>query len=115
MDVLIPRQWTPRALAKASEAPVGARGKLRGSHIDDLVALGKLVLLCDFCNPKWNPRANHYEKYQPVPVAGNCDACGDHVWTGTAFTPEFRHDEVIFETPIAARRRRGRWSRSYNG
>ena len=110
IQVLVPRQYTAKDLAKAAEAPVGARGKLKGSHIDDLVALGKLVLLCDFCDPKFNPRSNRYERYMKIPVAGLCDACGDHVWTGKAFIPQFNHDDVVYETPVQATRRRGRWA-----
>ena len=107
MEVLIKRVHSAEKLARAD---VGARGKLRGSHIDDLVALGKLVLLCEFCRPKFNAPANHYERYLDRPVAGNCDACSDHGWTHSAFTPEFRHDAVAWE-PYGVTRRRGRWAK----
>ena len=109
LEILVPKKLTAQQWAKEQEAPVGAKGKLRGSHIDDLVALRKLVLLCDFCDPKFNPKSNQYERYMKIPVAGRCDACGDHVWTGKAFIPQFHHDDVAYETPIQ-QRRRGRWA-----
>ena len=112
LTVIVPRVYTQQQIAESYAVKGRPKGRTPSSHVDDMVALRKLVLLCDFCRPKWNPRKDHYELYQKIPVAGNCDACGDHVWTGTAFIPEINHDALIYESPIAARRRRGRWSRN---
>ena len=59
-------------------------GQLRrrtiGGMLADMAALGKAILLCSGCLPKWNARTYHYETRRLSPshdfVVSKCDACG---------------------------------------
>ena len=76
------RSWTGRNLLKASEAPGKPARRLAGGWVSDLAALGKAILLCDFCAHKFDPRKYGYERKQAVPghafVMGRCDGCRGH-------------------------------------
>ena len=106
MDVLVKREWTPRDLADATAAPVGPKRKLAGTHIDDLVALNKLILICEYCTHKFAPKARNYEFWGPS--RGLCDGCGGHTLHGRAFISETFHTQsgIYRSTPP----RRGRWA-----
>ena len=89
-------------------APVGPRGKLAGSHVSDLTDQAALVLFCEFCNPKFNPKKNRYEIWRrETYVRGLCDGCGQLTLHGSAFIHQATHDLVgDWESRPA---RRGRW------
>ena len=85
------------------------------SWIADLVDTRKLILLCTFCRPNFNPRKHNYRKfYIPDPSGitsgyqheGMCDACKQQTGiTGTAFI----HEEIYALTcidPVTQRRER---------
>jgi len=93
---------------EVAAAPVGPRGKTAGSHIDDHVQLFKMIVLCEFCNPKFNPRKNHYEVWRhETYVRGLCDGCGQLTLHGTGFIHQSTHDLVgEWENRPS---RRGRW------
>ncbi len=66
---------------KAAKGQRGAPAKrLPGGWIGDLVALGKAVVLCDWCRRKFDFRKAGYERRQLWPgqrfVMGDCDGCG---------------------------------------
>lgn len=112
IQVLVPKSYSAKDLAKAQEAPVGPRKQLRGTHITDLVGALKSVILCDLCAMKFNPKKNHYVSYpdpeRPQPVWGTCDACRE-TGLSRSFIPE------VFDQAVTYRRRiRGRWGSSYN-
>lgn len=55
-------------------------GTSHGSHISDLVALEKSILLCSFCQPKFEPAKHGYTMAVRPPFHNgawsDCDACG---------------------------------------
>lgn len=61
------------------EAPGRPDGRLAGGWVDDLCALGKAVLLCDFCTRKFDARRHGYERRKVIAghphVFGECDGC----------------------------------------
>ena len=50
------------------------KGRTAGSWVHDLCALEKVVTLCDFCKPKFNPGRLGYIKEKEYPVVqATCD------------------------------------------
>ena len=81
LDFLIPRKWTAKQIVWARMKAAEFRRNSYTSdcaHINDLVALGKAVVLCDSHTSKFSARWARYERH-PDPnlhrVTGNCDAC----------------------------------------
>ena len=74
---------------------IGQRGApkrmLAGSWISDLAALGKAIVLCDWCKRKFNPKSVGYVAKALWPgqnfVMGDCDGCGRQC-QGTLHVPE---------------------------
>ena len=64
---------------KAVKAPRRPSRKLAGSHIHDLVGLGKALLLCKKCQTKFNAAINGYEMMRETTgfdyCFGRCDDC----------------------------------------
>ena len=93
-------------------APVGPRsGQLAGSHIADYTALAKMLVFCEFCVGKFNPRKNHYETWRrETYVRGLCDGCAQMTLHGRGFIHQSTHDLVgeWENRPLATRN--GRWS-----
>ena len=60
---------------------IGRRqGQTSGTHLDNLAQLGKCIVLCMMCEPKFNRRVYAYERAADLPVVrGECDGCGEHV------------------------------------
>ena len=110
-QVLVPKVWTKAQLVDAQAAPVGpARAQLAGSHILDLAAVGKAILLCDFCNPKFVPKGVGYVKWWGHgPVTGQCDGCRQFSVYAHAFIPEQLKAQVGEFT--TGKRPRGRWAK----
>lgn len=81
---------------------------IAGSWIDDLVQLGKMVMLCPMCKGKFNPKRHQYIKWSRTWLAvAKCDGCnanGPHV---TAYIPEANYEAI---SPDWHRPTRGRWS-----
>ena len=89
----------------------GPRGKLAGSHVSDLTEQSALVVFCEFCNPKFNPRKNRYETWRrETYVHGLCDGCGQYTLHGRAFIHQSTHDLVGEWENRPLSTRRGRWS-----
>ena len=81
MDILVRQSYTPTQVevAKVRAAEFRRNRYTSGSaHLDDMIALGKAVILCDQHARKFKPRAARYQPH-PAPnlrrVQGNCDVC----------------------------------------
>src|SRR3990167_6376204 len=81
MDILVRQNYSPQQVAQADlrRAEFRRNRYTSGSaHLDDLIALGKAVVLCDSHVLKFKPRAAHYELHPAKNmrrVQGNCDVC----------------------------------------
>ncbi len=81
MDLLLRKDFSAGEIRKAELA----RDEFRrnrftsgASHLDDLVTLGKAVLLCDSHARKFSAKTSHYERHPAQNlrrVIGNCDVC----------------------------------------
>ena len=93
LDFLIRRKWSPqeisRARAKATEFRRN-RYTSGSAQLDDMIALGKAIVLCDSHARKFKPRAARYELHPAQNmrrVQGNCDVC-KMFGMATLFLPE---------------------------
>lgn len=54
-------------------------GRLGGGYLADLATLNKAIMLCESCQPKWNPAVYNYERrdvFRGQRIAlGRCDGC----------------------------------------
>lgn len=108
---LIRREWTKADRLQAQEAPGRPWRRPPGGWIGDFVGLGRALVLCDFCAPKFNPRRNGYEVWRKhLRANGRCDGCNTLAYRPagamTMFIPEALHDAVGEYT----RPRRGRFA-----
>jgi len=81
VDFLIPQHYTPEEIKRAELKKDEFRRNRYTSgsaNLDDMIALGKAVILCDTHARKFRPLAAHYRAH-PDPhlkrVTGNCDVC----------------------------------------
>jgi hypothetical protein len=111
-QVLVPRDYTRPEMAQAASARVGpGPGRLAGTHVLDLCAVGAMVLLCDSCNPKFVPKGVAYVRWWPQqPLRGRCDGCAQESHYAHGFLPETLHGAV--GSASLGRRTRGRAARS---
>lgn len=110
VTVLVPRPYSRAEIARSYEAPGRPWQRVAGGWIADNVGAQKAILLCDFCAPKFNPRANGYEvlwRHLP-PSRGDCLGCKTFTVHGRLYIPQSLHDAVATD---AHPRRRGRWGR----
>lgn len=108
-QVLVPQVWSKRDVAESYLAPVGpSSGSLAGSHILDLAAQGKMILLCDFCKPKFVPKGVGYVRWWDAPLMGFCDGCRQTSRYAHGFIPEPLHSQVG-AYGVGKRPARGRW------
>lgn len=79
----------------------------------DLADLRKLIMLCGFCAPRFNPARHRYRRWY-VPdhtgttsgyaVSGQCDGCKSRlIGTGVSFVPEEDYRLICID-PLDARR-----------
>ena len=83
------------------------------SWLSDLTDLRKLILLCAFCQPKFNPRVHRYRVFyspdwsgatDPYQANGVCDACKRRTFHGgRAYVAEETYALVCMD-PVAQRR-----------
>ena len=81
MDILVRNQYTPRQVLQARLKSMEFRPNPHTSgcaNLDNMVALGKSVILCDSHVRKFNARTARYRAH-PDPklrrVIGRCDVC----------------------------------------
>lgn len=107
LEILIPKPDTPQRRAAAAEAPGRPWVRPAGGWVNDLAALRQTVMLCEFCDPKWNPRRAQYEPWRrDLWVTARCDACKQMSRHVKTYIHESLH--VTVGDP-ETRRRRGRW------
>lgn len=76
MEIRVKREFTNQEVAKAMEAPGMTVGRVSGGWIHDLCALHKVVTLCSFCQPKFNPGRLGYIREKEFPIVqADCDGC----------------------------------------
>ena len=93
MEILVRQNYTPGQVdvAKVKAAEFRRNRYTSGSaHLDDMIALGKALILCDQHARKFKPRLARYELHPADTlrrVQGNCDWCKMFGFA-TLFLPE---------------------------
>lgn len=88
-SILKHRNPTARDRLKFSFAPWKQSCITPGSHIHDLAALRKCIMLCSFCEHKFNAkRARYRRKHFLSGLIGECDGCGEKGIHCAAFVHE---------------------------
>lgn len=83
--LIVKRDWGIKDILKSFEAPTRKKGKVSGSHIDDIVANKEALILCDACVHKFNAKAVGYAKPRRFStVRAKCDDCREFGF-GTMF------------------------------
>lgn len=76
VTIHVPREFTKTEVTQAMEAPGKTTGRTSGSWVHDLCALRKVITLCSFCQPKFNPGRLGYAKEKEFPIVqAKCDGC----------------------------------------
>jgi len=81
VEILVRKDYTPGEIetAKVRAAEFRRNRYTSGSaHLDDMIALRKALILCDWHARKFKPRAARYElhpAHNMRRVQGNCDVC----------------------------------------
>jgi len=79
------KSYTPQDRAKQRKYKHRQR-QLAGVRVHDLAALGKAILLCDDCTPKFNAAPVGYATNVKMPRArGQCDGCLNYTPAGVLF------------------------------
>lgn len=93
MLIIAKRTWGIKDILKSFESKGRKKGKPRGSHIDDFVALRKSIALCGTCRKGFNPKGKQYTTSRKVPICrGACDSCREWNEVNYLFMPiEFGH------------------------
>jgi hypothetical protein len=92
------------------------------THITTLSDRRNVILLCGWCRPKFNPRANRYrpmyvpslsDATDPYRYGGACDACKTQTAQtpggGRSFVSEETYSQVCMEPVDTRRRSRAAW------
>ena len=83
-SILVRHSYTPREIKAATLKATEFRPNRYTSgcaNLDDMIALGKAVILCDTHTRKFRPMAAHYRAhpYKHLKrVTGHCDVCKQH-------------------------------------
>lgn len=76
---LVKRDWGIKDILKSFEDPGRRKGKPKGTHLDESVALRQSIALCLLCKNGFNPRGKGYAVAKRMPTCrGKCDACREH-------------------------------------
>lgn len=103
MDVLVRGKYTPDQLTRADLKRVEFRKNpytTGCSHLDDLITLGKAVILCDTHVRKFNPKAARYRAHPAKAmrrVQGNCDVCQQFGKASLFINEKDAHDQQRLE------------------
>lgn len=103
----IPREMTPLDRTKAHIAPLRPKKRVAGGWLSDMTALGRVVLLCSECEPKFNARAERYRKDPIWEAVHPCDGCKQFRQTKT-YLPEETWEWA--NPQERGKARRGRWA-----
>ena len=118
--IFVKREWTKADILKSMEHP-GRGNHTAASWMGDLSELRKIILLCSFCKPHFNPRKNHYRRlYIPDPTSttngyihnGVCDGCKqrtENCGGGTAYVHEAQYALTCIDPLDARRQARLKW------
>lgn len=109
IEIHVPQPVTRQRILKSMEAPGRHAKRVAGGWIADFVALKRAIMLCPFCTPKFNPRANHYEHWRrDIWSTARCDGCNQFSTHIKTFIHQSQHHDVgAWDRP----RRRGRWAK----
>lgn len=73
------KPWTDQRRTLALESTGRKPGQTAGTHVSDLAALKKTILLCSSCRPKFDDKAYGYVTSARLPMCGGkCDGCKDN-------------------------------------
>lgn len=81
LEIIVPGKYTSADVERANLSKVEFRRNRYTSgsaHLDDLITLGKAVILCDSHVRKFNAKAARYRAHPAKNmrrVQGNCDVC----------------------------------------
>ena len=76
ITIRVPKPDTVRRKVEESDDKSGRHYPIAGAWVDDLVELGKMVMLCALCKGKFNPKKRHYIKWSRMWLAiAKCDGC----------------------------------------
>lgn len=81
MDIIVGRKYTPieEEVAKMKSAEFRRNRYTSGSaHLDDMIALGKALILCEAHTRKFSPKQARYRAHPDKRlrrVNGRCDVC----------------------------------------
>lgn len=104
-DLWIAKQLPKATKALSAEAPGRAAGRTAGGFISDLTAVKQCILLCEFCQHRFDAKRNGYRKWKDTYVVARCDGCKSHSIRATAFVHEDNFHVVERDRP-----KRGRWT-----
>jgi len=115
ITIHVPKPETPRRVLSSYAVAWGAQHtSLAGTRVDDLVQTGKMVLLCSFCDSKFNPRQNKYTSWSRTWLCvAQCDGCKRHTNNVKAFIPEANYDAVAVHDASRGRRWRHWFSKGH--
>lgn len=92
------------------------------SWLLDLADTRKIIILCSFCQSKFDPRRHGYRRWyapsctpntDPHQVNGTCDACKELVWQGgRGYVSEETYSLLCRDPQEARRAARARWRQS---
>jgi hypothetical protein len=81
LDIIVPQKWLPRQIEAAKLKAIEFRKSRYTSgcaNLDNMIELGKAVILCDTHSRKFSPKRARY-RLHPDPrmnrVNGCCDVC----------------------------------------
>lgn len=110
MHLWIPTMVTPAQRHQQARFTGRRRGQSSGTHIDNLVALRKTVILCDTCQHRFDWKRHGYysvKRYERRPAHGECDGCKADIH-GDEFGAVFFPDEAREEVWVAKQEQRPR-------
>ena len=101
--------FTKAQITKGFEDPGRKPGRIAGGYMSDLAALKKTIILCPFCEHKFNPRKSNYEVWNRFYMAhGRCDGCKQLSFQAKIYN----HEAYTSAVEMPGNRRRGRWGRN---
>ncbi len=107
--IIVPKKWTPKMLTHVASEGGRRYGKPHGSHVDDLAALRRAIVLCGQCHFRFDWKRHGYysvKKYESTLVRGKCFACTLFCEDGRLFIHEDHRPKAW--TTVDERKKLGR-------